>query len=254
MSNQTGPELSDDQRSFFREDGYLSIPSITDAAEIEWFRETYERLFSDERAFKVKYTEPGSAGIIDQIFGPELREPKLAQTAYVRNALRLAAGLLGCAPEQVTYGGMLLIYKPPGAGRDVPWHQDEAYWEFPDKLCHSLSVWMPLDDVTVESGCMQFLPKSHHGDFLTYRQPAGAQPLVLEDPVDVSGAVACPIPAGGATFHHCRTLHYTGPNVSSRARRACTTIFHGPSTPRQTPRPRPWLKNPFEVTGTPLPR
>ena len=254
MSNQTAPDLSADQRTFFRNEGYLSIPAITDAEELVWLRETYARLVDDERAFKVKYTEPGADGIITQIFSPELREPKLVQTRYVRNALQLASELLDVPKEKVTYGGMLLIYKPPAAGRDVPWHQDEAYWEMPTKHCHSLSVWLPLDDVTVESGCMQFLPKSHQGDFLTYRQPEGAQPLVLDEPVDLSAAVACPIPAGGATFHHCRTLHYTGPNVSPNPRRVFTTIFHGPQTERAVPRPRPWLKNPFEVTGTPLPR
>jgi ectoine hydroxylase-related dioxygenase (phytanoyl-CoA dioxygenase family) len=255
MTQEIAPTASAEQRSFFEKEGYLSIPAITDAEEIAWFRETYERLLADERAMQVKYTEPGASGVINQIFGAELREPKLVQTRYVRNALAMAAELLGVPKEKVSYGGMLLIYKPPGAGRDVPWHQDEAYWDtFDNKNCHSLSVWMPLDEVTVDSGCMQFLPQSHHADFLNYRQPEGAQPLVLADPVDVSAAVACPLPPGGATFHHCRTLHYTGPNTSPRGRRACTTIFHGPTTDRAVPRPRPWLKNPFEVTSTPLPR
>ena len=80
MSNQTAPDLSADQRTFFRDEGYLSIPAITDAEELVWLRETYARLVDDERAFKVKYTEPGADGIITQIFSPELREPKLVQT------------------------------------------------------------------------------------------------------------------------------------------------------------------------------
>ncbi|HEX2485334.1 MAG TPA: phytanoyl-CoA dioxygenase family protein, partial [Myxococcota bacterium] len=147
--------------------------------------------------------------------------------------------LLGVDRSEVHYGGLMMIYKPAGDGRDVPWHQDEVYWEFPAQRCHSLSVWMPLDEVTPESGCMQFLPGSHRLDVLRYREPPG-EPLVLDQPVDVSRAVACPLAPGGATFHHCRTLHYTAPNTSARPRRAFTTIFHGPRTERTPPLVRPW--------------
>jgi ectoine hydroxylase-related dioxygenase (phytanoyl-CoA dioxygenase family) len=72
---------------------------------------------------------------------------------------------------------------------------------------------------------MHFLPGSHALDVLRYRQPPGVEPLVLDEPVDLSGAVACPIPAGGATFHHCRTLHYTGTNRSDVPRHGLVTHF-----------------------------
>ena len=38
--------------------------------------------------------------------------------------------------------------------------------------------------------------------------------------IDESKAVAVPLPAGGAMFHHCQTLHYTAPNTTERHRRA----------------------------------
>jgi ectoine hydroxylase-related dioxygenase (phytanoyl-CoA dioxygenase family) len=55
-------------------------------------------------------------------------------------------------------------------------------------------------------------------------------------------AVPCPIPAGGATIHHCRTLHYTGPNRSSGPRRAYILGFGAPARPRAVPRDFYWLK------------
>jgi ectoine hydroxylase-related dioxygenase (phytanoyl-CoA dioxygenase family) len=106
-------------------------------------------------------------------------------------------------------------------------------------------VWMPLDDVSVDSGCMQFLPGSQARDVLRHRKPEGdgPQPLVLDEPVDMSGAVACPLPAGGATIHSCRTLHYAGANTSPRPRRALTCIFHGPPGVRAEPLDRHWLRS-----------
>ena len=67
------------------------------------------------------------------------------------------------------------------------------------------------------------------------------EPLVLEDPPDVSPSVACPIPAGAATVHHCRTIHYSGPNYSERPRRAISALIHGPVVQRDEPLERAWL-------------
>jgi ectoine hydroxylase-related dioxygenase (phytanoyl-CoA dioxygenase family) len=64
---------------------------------------------------------------------------------------------------------------------------------------------------------MQFVPRSH-------REPVQAHHSINYDPrihglevdaaVDTMRAVACPLPAGGATIHHNRILHYAGPNTS----------------------------------------
>jgi hypothetical protein len=237
------PTLDTHQLESFRANGYLSIDAITTQDEIGWLREVYGELVANERAFRLHYEsarEGAAPAVIEQIFAPELLCPKLLETTYIANARRLASALLGVDVTTSVYGGLMLIFKPANAGRDTPWHQDEVYWEFPTERCHSVSCWMPLDDVTVESGCMHFLPGSHTRDVLRYRQPPGVEPLVLDEPVDLSGAVACPIPAGGATFHHCRTLHYTPPNTSTSPRRALTTITHGPRTERIPPLVRPW--------------
>jgi ectoine hydroxylase-related dioxygenase (phytanoyl-CoA dioxygenase family) len=144
--------------------------------------------------------------------------------------------------DEVTPGGQMLIYKPATGGSQAPWHQDEAFWDDRNHLkSESASVWMPLDDAVVESGCMQFVPGSHRNDVLRHRCEPG-EPLVVDEPVDLSTAVACPLPAGGATFHHCRTLHHTAPNTSGRPRRAITTIFHGPAAIRPAALQKPWIR------------
>jgi ectoine hydroxylase-related dioxygenase (phytanoyl-CoA dioxygenase family) len=40
------------------------------------------------------------------------------------------------------------------------------------------------------------------------------------DGIPVDEAVVIDLPAGGCMFHHCQTLHYTGPNTTDRQRRA----------------------------------
>jgi ectoine hydroxylase-related dioxygenase (phytanoyl-CoA dioxygenase family) len=70
---------------------------------------------------------------------------------------------------------------------------------------------------------------------------------LVTDAVDASRAVACPIPAGGATFHHCRTLHFAGPNTTDEPRRAYILVLSASSTPRETPAHRPWQEEEKEA-------
>src|SRR4029453_1344989 len=181
MASGFAPSLGPEQIASFGSNGFLAISAITTAEEVAWLRGAYDELIAAGAALRLRYdtsASGGPSGIIDQIFLPERQCPKLLETTYLANAERMAALLLGVDAAQVHYGGLMMIYKPAGAGRDVPWHQDEVYWEFPTQRCHSLSVWMPLDDVSAESGCMQFLPGSHRLDVLRYREPPG-EPLVL---------------------------------------------------------------------------
>jgi ectoine hydroxylase-related dioxygenase (phytanoyl-CoA dioxygenase family) len=245
MSAHGEPELTRGQVRAFRANGFLSLDAISPPDELAWLRDAYADLLADHAAFRLRHQDEGARGerrVITQIFSPERQCPRLLETHDLANARRLGATLLGVGPDDVSFGGLMMLDKPAAAGRDAPWHQDEAYWELPDQRCHSLSVWMPLDDVAVESGCMQYIPGSHARDLLPHRKPPGVEPIVVDAPFDPSSAVACPLRAGGAVIHHCRTLHYSGPNTSDRPRRAFTTIVHGPRTSRVPPMPRTWLR------------
>jgi ectoine hydroxylase-related dioxygenase (phytanoyl-CoA dioxygenase family) len=57
----------------------------------------------------------------------------------------------------------------------------------------------------------------------------------------IAAAVPVPLAAGGATFHHPRTLHHTGPNSTDRPRRAYANEFQTTPVLRETPMDRPWV-------------
>lgn len=247
-------DLTEEQVRSFLENGFLSIPRITTDQEVEWLRGIYDRLFGERTGEEEgRYFDLGGprahAGreVLPQVLGPERSFPELRETLYFHTARRLAARLLGLPEEQVNGGGHMIL-KPPRYGRETPWHQDEAYWN-PETIPHSLSVWLPLDPASVESGCMQFIPGSHRDEVRPHRH-IDNDPLVhglVTDHVEPLQAVACPIPAGGATFHHCRTLHYAGPNTTDRPRRAYILVMSGLPTRREQPASRPWLEEEREA-------
>jgi phytanoyl-CoA hydroxylase len=109
-----------------------------------------------------------------------------------------------------------LMMKPPRHGSAKPYHQDSAYWQIdpPDLV----SVWMALDDATLENGCMRVIPGSHIGGVLEHKHLLDYQ--VDETELDTSREVAVPLKTGGCLFFHSLLLHATAPNHSPHPRRS----------------------------------
>ena len=240
--------VGEDQAAFFREHGYLVIEAITTPREVAQLRAIFDRLFA-ERAGREEGNQYDLAGTdeedrparLPQIVNPVNYDEALRDTLFRANAGVIGKRLLG---KEAEFQGEHAIVKPPGIGGAAPWHQDEAYWK--EELEYdSLSVWLALQDTTVENGCMQFIPGSHGGEVLPHHT-IGRDPRIhgLEvDEVDPSAAVPCPVPAGGATIHHCRTLHFSGPNRTGETRRAYIHTWAAPYRKREARRDFYWQRS-----------
>lgn len=67
---------------------------------------------------------------------------------------------------------------------------------------------MPLREATLENGCMVFLPGSQKGEIAPHQSIGGdtrVHGLEILAAVREADTVACPLPAGGATFTSPRT-------------------------------------------------
>jgi hypothetical protein len=242
-------DLNTEAVDAFRRDGFTSIQRITTDEELEWLGVLYDELFDRKQAgFPGGYFdlarpyESAGADALPQALFPEMAIPALVETVYYRNARRMVAQLLA-EDESALRGWGHMILKPAFHGHATPWHQDEAYWESA-KTYNAAGVWMPLDDADETNGCMTFLPGSHRFEVLRHRH-IGDDPAVhgleVVEAIDTSRAVAVPLAAGGATFHHPRMLHYTGPNRSPRRRRAYANEFQTEPSPREAVAERPWV-------------
>jgi hypothetical protein len=241
-------QLTDEQITFFRENGYLAIPELMPPDEVLKVREIYDRLFATRTGresgdqFDLAGTdEEGVEARLPQILGPSRFAPELLEGLYRQRLAVMVRQLLG---SEAAVGGDHMIFKPALIGAETPWHQDQAYWD-PEFDYESLSVWIPLQEATIENGCMWFVPGSHRLDILPHHS-IGYDPRVhgLEaEGADTTHAVACPLAAGGATFHHCRTLHYTGPNLTDVPRRAYIIGAGSPAVKRAVPYDFSWNRN-----------
>lgn len=242
-------QLTPEQIAFFHREGYLSIPALTTAEEVAQMCDIYDHLFQvkagrdqGDHLDLTTTDEDDQEPALPQILNPSKYAPELKETLLRANAEAVARQLLG--PE-IIYRGDHAIRKPPRSGAATPWHQDEAY-NHPAMAYDEISIWIPLQPATLENGCMWFVPRSHTGDILPHH-PIGNDPRIIGLEVDdpesrTADAVACPLPPGGATVHHCKTLHYTGPNLSSEPRRAYILMFGLPPKPLEAARNFYWLE------------
>jgi hypothetical protein len=241
-------EIADDDVESYDRDGYLVVDRVTTDEEIDWIAGVYDELYALPRTGLLDSVFDPSRpyGTLDepelgQLLRPELRNPELTATTLWANARKIASRLTRLPFEEIENWGHF-VHKPATKGRVTPWHQDEAYWD-PDFDYHAIAAWAPLDDVTIDNGCLWFVPGSHKSPILSHRNQdddPSVHVLVAEGP-DTSAAVPVPMRRGGMSFHHPRMLHYSRPNTTDRPRRAYANEFQSAPIKRQVRAERPWI-------------
>jgi hypothetical protein len=210
--------LAQQQIELFRSRGFLSLDRITTAGEIERIRGLYDRIVRDRvgcRPSEMTGSRWREESLVT-IVSPEAIAPELKESIAFLNAREVLTRLLGVSREEIICGWRIFC-KPPHGGV-TPWHQDAANRPRPHD---GASVWIPLDDATEESSCLSYIGGSHRTGL---RPHHFEEHHFLTDDVDGSQGEATPVPAGGATVHHCLTLHSAGANRTDRPRRALVVV------------------------------
>lgn len=121
-----------------------------------------------------------------------------------------------------------IICKAKGDGLAVPWHQDGIFW--PLEPMEVITVWLAIDDSTIENGCMCVIPNTHNLGPIEHIEVEHPETKVLHltlpsECVDESKSVPCEIPRGGCSFHAPYLIHGSTPNTSQKRRCGYTMRF-----------------------------
>lgn len=144
--------------------------------------------------------------------------PELAEAARTPHILDVVEKILG--PDLLAWSVELFI-KEPGSTKTVSWHQDITYWGM-GETNDEVTAWIALSDVSVEAGCMRFLPGSHKGGIVDHHDTFADDNLLSrgQEIADVkeSDAVHGPLKPGEMSLHHGRCFHASGQNKSDDRR------------------------------------
>jgi len=215
----------------FQEDGFVAVPKFCNLEELSAIESALAH-FIDVRvpqlpAEEVFYEDKANPASLKQI--QRLHEHDGFFGEFFNGKPKaLAQELLG---EPVIGKNLQYFDKPPGIGQATPAHQDGHYFML--QPCHAVTMWMALDTVDEENGCVRYLRGSHLDGMRPHErtQTLGfSQGIVDFGKNETREEVPCPAKPGDLLAHHAMTVHRADANASlTRTRRALGFIFYGES-------------------------
>jgi hypothetical protein len=217
------PTATASQVQSFASDGFLVVRQALPPAELDRIEQHCDLLLADPARYAKDWAWDANESLEQRSFkivqsSPAKVWPDIATQAYRRWLEAFSSSLMGL---DMAFWYDQFLGKPPGRSAPTRWHQDEGYWGR-NLANRGITGWIPLQDVDVVDGCMQFVRGGHLHGVAEHRGVAGVQSDLLECAVDESRAVACPMARGDVAFHHSRTPHMSGANEGLRWRKAVT--------------------------------
>ncbi|NNE94131.1 MAG: phytanoyl-CoA dioxygenase family protein [Verrucomicrobiales bacterium] len=222
-----------DLRADFERDGFVSLPGFLGPEEIAEARENLERFIRDvvptmssTEVYRENVNDESTLkqlqkmGEHDSWFGELMRGERFCG---------LAESLLGepARPVNLQY-----FNKPPGVGQPTPPHQDGYYFHL--KPNHAVTMWLALEDVGEEQGCVRYVRGSNHFGMRAHGKSGtlGFSQGILDFgiPNDLENEVAFPCKAGHLIAHHSLTIHRAdGNRTTERTRQALGFVYFAES-------------------------
>jgi phytanoyl-CoA hydroxylase len=213
---------------FYEENGYLQLHGVLSPAEVDDLRRYVDRAAEDVRKYHLNLgprTDTGYSKVFLQMVNIWERYPAIEDYVHNVRTAEIARRLTRSKHVRLWHDQALI--KMPKDSKATAWHQDTVYW--PMNETGGLSCWMALDDVSIDNGCMWFIPGSHTLGPLEAVDLGNATEesilAALPEAYRSKKPVAMGMNAGSCTFHNGLTLHYAGPNVTDKPRRAMVTIY-----------------------------
>jgi phytanoyl-CoA hydroxylase len=226
--------LSDDQKSFYRENGYILVPGLLTPEEAAAYRsETHSLMarLSDVSGKRNDATWESAkdiaGGAVTQLL--HCHDVQFYSAAFSR--LLVNERLTGVAADIIGPNVQLhhtkAFIKPPEKGSPFPMHQDAPF--FPHDHHSMIAVILHFDDAPLEKGCVRVVPGSHRRGMLPHIGEGSFHLDPGEYPV--AGATPCPAKAGDALFFSYLTIHGSGVNTSQEARTTLLIQMRDPTDP-----------------------
>ena len=211
------PRLNASEVAQFLERGYLIyrnpvLPEQKFAALKHHFEQKLEALPPDVRP--------------EEMDVPHFTDTKLFDWLFADEILDLVEPIIG---SNIALFSSHFICKPRGNGKRVPWHEDASYWKQMISPIEVVTLWLAIDDSTVENGCMFVIPESQHHGFSEYDEVDKADNLfpieIKRGRFDESKAVPIELRANEASLHHSGLIHGSPANKSETRRTGYTMRY-----------------------------
>ena len=222
------------EKAAFDRDGFVVIRQFLNGAELATLRAELDRYIrdvvpglSDAHAF---YQDRQRLETLKQMQFMQV-DPFFREYTAHRKWQGLAEALVG---EAAACESPEWFNKPPGVDHPTPPHQDNYYFNLTPP--NVVTIWLALDPVGDENGCLRYVPGSHRRGFRHHGRSnvlGFSQAITDFGPEDAALEQKIHFAPGDAVAHHGMTVHRAEPNRSPALnRRAFAMVFKGGSCRR----------------------
>lgn len=215
--------------------GHLAVDGVLDAEQVRRAISGIDRLISGQApGFRGIQWEAATRSRLEHMTLAERRDAVrkliyfvdhdegLHAAAFAPSVLATVRRMLG--EDDVELFADQALLKPPGLGREKPWHQDLAFFDVRPGT-RVVGVWIALDRVVPENGAMHIIPGSHRDGPVVHFNRRDFQ--ICDSDVAVGGVYAVPLRPGGALFFD-GLLHHGTPANTSGMRRWALQFHYAP--------------------------
>ena len=208
----------------YRRDGHVLLRGVLPSEFVEHVRprlrdvvrSVYSHRSQEER--KEDYSS-----LFHQVTNVWRQDNQLRDVVFARRLAGIAAALMGVRGVRLYHDQAL--FKPPGA-KPTPFHQDQFYWPLDTR--NTVTMWMPLVDVSSATGTMKFASGSHVdgpliGKSISEKAGGEFEELVRERGFPVA---SYDLKAGDASFHSGWVIHGAYGNSGRDPREVLTIIYY----------------------------
>src|SRR5438874_1271534 len=199
-----------DQVQFYRDNGYLKFGRIFAEDEIVTLRKHVDDMIASLPEGK----RP------EEMDRPHFEDPWLFRYLTHPRVLSVIQDFVG---PDIALWSSHFIAKPKGDGKAVPWHTDGAYWNKRLEPMQVVTLWLAVDESTVENGCMRVIPgshiafKAHIDNYIPVDKSVNVfHARIPSELIDESKAVNLDLAVGECSFHDAWTIHGSNPNNSPK--------------------------------------
>jgi phytanoyl-CoA hydroxylase len=213
----------------FQRDGYAVVREFFSGEQLDEFRSNVERFIRDVLPSlprnHVFYENKDDQSTLKQFQGMNDHDEYFARWMNEGPFRELAELLLDgpVVPKDLQY-----FNKPPGIGKPTPAHQDGYYFMLDP--CEALTIWVALDHVDDENGCVRYVTGSHKRGMRPHcrTQTLGfSQGITDYGELDTTNEVAFHASPGDVLVHDAMTIHRADGNQSAnRTRRAIGIVYY----------------------------
>ena len=217
--------LTSEQISSYRANGFLMIEDFLNRDELDTWRAAIGEAVShrdDNKLPEGSYDisrKADSEAVFLQRLNLWMDHDGVRALMLDRRLGKMAADLEGVDGIRIWHDQALI--KLPWSN-PTAWHQDNPKWSFTSE--HAITIWVALDDVTIQNGCMFFMPGSHKRRLDDRPADGNHVGALFSVYPELSGIEPVPaiLPAGGCSFHNGLMVHAANANMTPYPRRAFT--------------------------------